>query len=414
MIDILFVDDEDNVLRGLGRMLYAQRGAWRMRFATGAREALSLLEAAPADVVVSDMRMPDVDGASLLHIVRRRWPATVRIVLSGHAEESAMIRALGAAHRYLAKPCPKETLIAVIESAVDLRRKLPVDKEPLLLCSAGDLSSPGPVYAALLDVLAKPTLHQDALCDVVKRSDSLCAKLLHAANSGLVASRTPVATIDRAIDLLGVVALKAIAAEDAVETSLPTAMAARTGLAEEQAIAAEAQRLIGRWGVASGVSAQDRETAATVVVLSTVGYAAACAALKPAAVMEALARAADSGESRPQAVSDLLGAPVGGFGALLLALWGLPDGLVEGVLCAADPEASAAPDSPAVGLAHLALVAARRSARTDAAPGVADDDPLAVLGPELDRVYLERNGLETLARQAAIEAAGRDDKVVGR
>ena len=412
MIDILFVDDEENVLRGLGRMLYAQRGAWRMRFAAGAREALSLLEEAPADVVVSDMRMPDLDGASLLHIVRRRWPAAVRIVLSGHADESAMIRALGAAHRYLAKPCPKETLIAVIESAVELRRRLPVEKEPLLLAAAGDLSSPGPVYTALLDVLARPTLHQEELCAVVKRSDSLCAKLLHAANSGLVSARTPVATIERAIDLLGVVALKAMAAEDAVEASLPKGLAERTGLADEQAVAADAQTLIGRWGAASGVSAQDRETAATVVVLSTVGYAAACAALKPSAVMQALAEAKGSGETPPQAVSRLLGAPVAGFGALLLALWGLPDLLVEGVLCADHPGEADAPLTPAVGLAHLALVAARRAA-AQGAETQEGEDPLAGLGPALDRDYLEQTGLLDLAHQAAREAAGGRKKVVG-
>lgn len=386
-------------------MLHGQRGVWRMRFAPGAKEALAMLEETPADVVVSDMRMPDADGATLLHVVRRRWPAAVRIVLSGHAEDSAMIRALGAAHQYLAKPCPKETLIAVIERAVALRRRLPVDKEPLLLAAAGDLSGPGPVYTALLDVLARPSFHKNALVAVVKRSDSLCVKLLHAANSGVVAARSPVSTVERAVDLLGVVTLKALAAEDAVESRLPRGLAARAGLADEQAVVACAQSLIGAWSKAPELSAQDCETASTIVILSGVGYAAACAAMPPNAVSEALARAERDGAPRPLALSALLGTSVGAFGALLLALWGLPDVLVEGVLGVDDPGANDAPDLRAVGLAHLALAAARATRDGACATAPCEAEPLSALGEGLDRAYLERLGLTPLAEAAARQAA---------
>jgi CheY-like chemotaxis protein len=71
---ILFVDDESKILEGLQRMLRPERHRWEMAFASGGAAALSLLEAAPFDVIVSDMRMPGMDGAALLNVVRAKYP----------------------------------------------------------------------------------------------------------------------------------------------------------------------------------------------------------------------------------------------------------------------------------------------------------------------------------------------------
>lgn len=83
---ILFVDDDPNVLSGLRRMLHSERDHWDTRFAIGAEEALALLDDCDFDVVISDMKMPGMDGADLLMRVRERNPSTVRIVLSGQTE----------------------------------------------------------------------------------------------------------------------------------------------------------------------------------------------------------------------------------------------------------------------------------------------------------------------------------------
>lgn len=74
MIKILFVDDEPRVLDGLRRMLHARRHEWDMTFVTSGEEALKVLASAPYDVIVSDMRMPGMDGSQLLDEVRRRYP----------------------------------------------------------------------------------------------------------------------------------------------------------------------------------------------------------------------------------------------------------------------------------------------------------------------------------------------------
>jgi YesN/AraC family two-component response regulator len=80
---ILFVDDEVNMLQGLRRMLNTMRHEWDMVFVESGQEALALLAQTPCDVIVSDMRMPGMDGVQLLTQVMERFPLTVRIILSG-------------------------------------------------------------------------------------------------------------------------------------------------------------------------------------------------------------------------------------------------------------------------------------------------------------------------------------------
>ncbi len=95
---ILFVDDEANIREGLRRSLRPLRQEWDMRFAADGQEALRLLAEEPCDVLVSDMRMPGMDGVRLLEEVSARHPETVRIVLSGQADRDTAIAAVGPAH----------------------------------------------------------------------------------------------------------------------------------------------------------------------------------------------------------------------------------------------------------------------------------------------------------------------------
>src|SRR5690606_34045961 len=118
---ILFVDDEPHVLDGLRDLLHKRLREWEMSFALGGQEALTLLETRPFDVVISDMRMPGIDGVTLLRLVKERYPAIARIVLSGQAERDAVVNALPVAHQFLSKPCDVEVLYAVVERACGLQ-----------------------------------------------------------------------------------------------------------------------------------------------------------------------------------------------------------------------------------------------------------------------------------------------------
>src|ERR1041384_515554 len=108
---ILFVADEPAILAGLQNLLYKDRKRWQMVFALGGQLGLDEIRKEPFDIVVSDMRMPGVDGATLLNTVKDECPSTVRIMLSGHADREAIVRALPALHQLLSKPCDALNLI---------------------------------------------------------------------------------------------------------------------------------------------------------------------------------------------------------------------------------------------------------------------------------------------------------------
>jgi CheY-like chemotaxis protein len=118
---ILFVDDEENVLSALRSRLRKKHPVWEMHFARGGEEALETLGQAGFDVVVTDMRMPGMDGAALLTEVRALYPQTVRMVLTGQADAEAAEQAQVLAHRLLRKPFDGEALQRVIERSCALK-----------------------------------------------------------------------------------------------------------------------------------------------------------------------------------------------------------------------------------------------------------------------------------------------------
>jgi two-component system, probable response regulator PhcQ len=117
--NVLVVDDEATTLRALS-VLLARQG-YDVRTAARAREALQILEREPVQVVISDENMPEMSGGEFLSIVRRRFPNTVRIVLSGCASFDSAVRSINEADvfRYLTKPYQSETLLAAVASALD-------------------------------------------------------------------------------------------------------------------------------------------------------------------------------------------------------------------------------------------------------------------------------------------------------
>jgi DNA-binding NtrC family response regulator len=115
---ILFVDDDVDVLESLRDALRKDRQRWDFAFATGGDAALAELAQRPCNVVVSDMRMPGMDGAELLTRIKAQHPTVARLVLSGHAEQEAMERAMRVAQEFLSKPCQIAVLRATIERAL--------------------------------------------------------------------------------------------------------------------------------------------------------------------------------------------------------------------------------------------------------------------------------------------------------
>ena len=153
---ILFVDDEPNVLDGLRRMLRPMREEWEIACASGGEEALAILAEEPFDVVVSDMRMPGMDGAQLLSEVKQRYPQVIRVVLSGYSEKETILRSVGPTHQYLAKPCDPEQLRDVIGRACALRDLLSEDTLRGLVSQMSTIPSLPQTYTEIIEELQSP------------------------------------------------------------------------------------------------------------------------------------------------------------------------------------------------------------------------------------------------------------------
>jgi len=125
---VLFVDDEPNVLEGIRRALRKQVD---LQTATSGAEGLRLMqEGGPFALVISDMRMPAMNGAQFLAKVREQAPDTVRMILSGHADLQATIAAVNEGHiyRFLSKPCPSDQLLTAVEDGLKQYRLLTAEK----------------------------------------------------------------------------------------------------------------------------------------------------------------------------------------------------------------------------------------------------------------------------------------------
>ena len=148
---ILFVDDEPNILAGLKRMLRPLRNTMDIMFAESGQEALACLREHHIDVMVSDMRMPGMDGAELLTRVQRHYPHTIRIMLSGQADEESTLRTVGVVHQFIAKPSDPETLKGVLGKACALQDLMQNEQLQALVAGLGSLPSLPAVAIQIID-----------------------------------------------------------------------------------------------------------------------------------------------------------------------------------------------------------------------------------------------------------------------
>lgn len=127
---ILCVDDEPNILSSL-RRLFRNKG-YKVLTATGGNEGLAVLENETVDLVISDMRMPVMDGAVFLEHVRNRWPDTIRLLLTGYADVQSIIEAInrGEIYRYITKPWDDNDIVLVVRQALE-RKALELEKKRL-------------------------------------------------------------------------------------------------------------------------------------------------------------------------------------------------------------------------------------------------------------------------------------------
>lgn len=171
------------VLKALERMLRGMRHEWQMQFAQSATEALEMMDVDPADVVITDMRMPGMSGAELLNEILQRHPRTVRVVLSGYADMEMTMRCVGGTHQFLAKPCDGEILRSVIRRAMELDDWLDNPVVKSLVSQMTSLPSLPSMYFQILHAVHTPEASIEDVGATIARDPAMAAKILQLGNS---------------------------------------------------------------------------------------------------------------------------------------------------------------------------------------------------------------------------------------
>ena len=216
MKKVLFVDDDPNVLGGIRRMLHPLRNECTVAFACNGREALKLLGETRYDVLVTDIRMRDVDGIKLLTETIRQYPQVIRIVLSGTADQEMTLRSVTLAHQYLTKPCDAETLLSTLKNALNLWNILDDPSLTALIGRIRSLPSAPSIYLKLMDALRSGDPSAASVGGIIAEDLSMSAKVLQLVNSPLFGTRRTVASPKEAAIYLGVNTVRAMALTESV------------------------------------------------------------------------------------------------------------------------------------------------------------------------------------------------------
>jgi HD-like signal output (HDOD) protein len=358
---ILFVDDEPNLLDGLRNVLRPQRHEWEMVFALGPEKALALLATQRFDVVITDMRMPHMDGATLLTEVKRLQPQAVRMILTGQTEQDSVMKSVFIAHMSLSKPCDHELLNTVVSRACNLNTILNSED---LRAAAGQvemLPAAPQTYVALNEALTRPNCSVGDLARIIERDIGLCAKILQLVNSAFFGLPRRIGSLTEAITYLGTqtiktlaLALEAFSGGSGVSALSPSEWLA---LQEHSVLAGQIARQI------SSRDNKKAEESFLAGVLHEVGWL----------IQE---------PSLPTTEKPLDRAL---FGAYLLGLWGLPLPITEAVAYHRKPHLLPHVEVELVDAVHIAHHLAAELLGTPDAQGI-DLDHLATVGVSREQV----------------------------
>lgn len=324
---ILFVDDDIKILDGIRRMLHGDRNRWDMQFADGGEAALQACEAGSFDVVISDMRMPGMDGATLLGHIRDRFPNSARIVLSGYAEMALATRAVSVAHRFLAKPCNASDLRSTIERMCTLQDLVGSPEIRKIVGTVGELPSLSSTFTRLTHAVKDPNASIAFVAEIIEGDVAMSAKVLQLVNSAFFGLSQHVTSLSNAVSFLGMETIKNLAlTSEAFRVFVPDRRVPQTVCDSIQRHALSTAAI----AAVLPLDRKMRDTAVVAALLHDIG-GLFLASKMPEMYCSVLSRASERGCRPFEAEEELLGTSHAEIGAYLLGLWGIPNLAVEAI-----------------------------------------------------------------------------------
>jgi putative nucleotidyltransferase with HDIG domain len=344
---ILFVDDDPQLLSGLSKALRKYRDRWTMVFAGSGEAALAEVRTAAFDVVVSDMRMPVMDGAALLAQIRDEDPSTIRMILSGFSDRTAIVRALPVAHQFFNKPCDLGELAAAIDRACALRALFASEPMHAVTERLGELPPAPVIYHELAAQLASAELGVGETTMMIERDAELSARVLQLARAPLFGD-PPVASIAEAVAHLGIEMVVGLALASYAFALAGDRPPPELAIAELQRHSLEVARAARRLATSPEV-ATDAFIAGLVHDIGKV----VIATVFPEAHAE-IVRRHGPGDPPSAVEREVLGVSHAEIGAYLLGRWGLPLPVLDAIAHHNDDITAMTPVLAVMRAAHVA------------------------------------------------------------
>lgn len=375
---LIFVDDDPMVLDGLRRSLHSMRNAWEMRFVNSAAEALQTLETEPYDAIVSDMRMPLMDGADLLTKVKECYPDMVRMILSGQSSREAVFRSLSPAHQFLSKPCDPQQLANRLNQAFAMRDLLSNEALKMVISRLRSIPSLPTLYEELTTALRAENCSLEEVARIISKDVGMAAKILQLANSAFLGTSGRVSSLSQALTLIGSETVRTLVLSVHVFSQFDGHAKAAASLPalwdHSVAVSTLAQQIANSENCPKAMI----EECFTAGLLHDIGKVVLLAEL-PQDYLTICCTPAN-GDTDPERAR--LGCTHAEVGAYLMSIWGLPFPLVHAVAYHHHPGETAETKFSPLTAVHVA----------DAIASAADASPLHH-DVALDLEYLNRLGL---------------------
>ena len=376
---IIFVDDEPKILQGLERMLHPMRKEWEMKFAGSGAEALSLLQRESFDVVVTDMRMPGMDGVQLLSEVKRQAPEVIRIILSGDSDRQMVLKSVALAHQFISKPCNPQTLTSIISGALALGDLLGDHSLKKLVTRFSTLPSLPTLYLQMEQVIQSEGSSIGRIAEIISQDVSMTAKVLQLANSAYFGLPRTVNNPTEAVNFIGLKALEALILSVHIFAQFKNASRFQSFLDQlwlhSQATA----------GIAEAISKREGNDKTMSVYASTAGLLHDCGKLVladnyPEKYQQALSVAKQERIPLWRAEERIFGVPHGTVGAYLLGIWGLPNPIIEALAFHHKPNSYPQDHFNVLTAVHVANALEQEDRDIEDQGSKVDEDYLSVLG----------------------------------
>lgn len=321
---ILFVDDDLSILSGLKRSLRSMRKEWTLVFAEGGEAALEVMAEAGVDVVVSDMRMPGMDGARFLSKVKASYPDVMRIVLSGHSDIDLTMSAVGTSHRYLAKPCDTDHLKATLQQLFSLQECIDCSETLTFATGLTALPTTAGSVSALEEILGLESPDLNDVAELVSRDPAMAARVLQLVSSAYFGSGLQTQDIGEAVKTLGIQSLSSLMQAGSFVSSCEGDPELEQKTLDVRAHSVTVAELAYQVSEFEGASRHGAQSAYTCGLLHDVGD-----------LVLAKYRHENPESGGWSATGEIIGAKVGAY---LLGLWGIQGDVYDAVKYHHDPE----------------------------------------------------------------------------